>query len=89
MAFKAGERERALELWRQAHERAPEAEEIVYWQAVMVADAGDVQTAVEVLRPVLANNARRDHWIELLRRLEKVKLIEREGTAEELIRGLG
>jgi uncharacterized Ntn-hydrolase superfamily protein len=89
MVFKAGERERALQLWAQAHERAPEAGEIVYWQAVMVADAGDVQTAVEVLRPVLANDARRDHWIELLRRLEKVKLIEREGTAEELIRGLG
>jgi uncharacterized Ntn-hydrolase superfamily protein len=87
-AFKNGERERALLLWKQSRERAPELEELAYWQAATLAEAGDVQTASEILRPVLANDARREHWIDLLRRLEKVGLIEREGTAEELIRVL-
>jgi uncharacterized Ntn-hydrolase superfamily protein len=87
-AFKRGEKDRALKLWAQSRERAPELEEMAYWQAVTLAEAGDVQTASEILRPVLANDSRREHWIDLLHRLEKVKLIEREGTAEEFVRAL-
>ncbi|MFN8375491.1 MAG: DUF1028 domain-containing protein [Anaerolineae bacterium] len=87
-AFERGDRPRALSLWQQARERAPELEEIAYWQAVALADAGDVPAAAAILRPVLANDARREHWLDLLRRLEKVRLIERQGAAEELIRAL-
>jgi uncharacterized Ntn-hydrolase superfamily protein len=88
-AFEAGEREQALTLWAQAREEAPELEEIAYWQAVTLADKpADVETAASILRPALAHEARRDHWIALLRRLQACKLMEREGAAEELIRAI-
>ena len=88
-ALEKGERERALELWAQAREEAPELEEIAYWQAVTLADKpADIETAAAILRPALAQDARREHWIDLLRRLQTCKLIEREGAAEELIRAI-
>jgi tetratricopeptide (TPR) repeat protein len=88
-AFDAGEREKALSLWEEARRRAPEMEEIAFWQAATLADKpGDVQTAAAILRPALAGNDRREHWLDLLRRLEACKLLERAGAAEELIQAL-
>lgn len=84
------DRAAALAFWSQAREEAPELEELAYWQAVTLSDSAvDVESAAAILRPVLANDARRDHWIDLLRRLQTCGLIEREGAAEALIAALG
>jgi uncharacterized Ntn-hydrolase superfamily protein len=89
-ALEQGQRDQALAHWAEARAEAPELEEIPFWQAAVLADkSADVQTAVEILRPALANDPRREHWIDLLRRMQTGGLLEREGTAEELIRALG
>ena len=88
-AFDGGNRETALELWAQARSAAPSQEELAYWQAVTLADAGDIPAAVEILRPAIGQHERREHWIDLLRRLQACGIIEREGAAEELIAALG
>jgi uncharacterized Ntn-hydrolase superfamily protein len=88
-AFEAGQRDSALENWAQARELAPELEEIAFWQALTLADVpADINGAAEILRPVLANEPRRAEWIDLIRRLQVCELLERDGTAEELITAL-
>jgi uncharacterized Ntn-hydrolase superfamily protein len=87
-AFEHGNRESALELWAQAREEAPTQEEMGYWQAVTLADAADIPTAVAILRTAIGQHERREHWIDLLRRLQTCGIIEREGAAEELIAAL-
>ncbi len=85
IALETGDMDKALSLWEQARAKAPFMEEMAYWQAVTLADKpAEVQKAAEILRPVLANEERRDHWLDLLDRLEEVKLIERAGAAQEL-----
>jgi hypothetical protein len=65
-------------------------EEIPFWQAAVLADKpADVQTAVGILRPMLASDPRREHWIDLLRRMQTCGMLERDGAAEELIKALG
>ncbi len=82
-------REEALSLWAQARAAAPELEEIAFWQAAFLADThADVRTAVVILRPVLAHDERRAHWIDLLRRLQACGLMERANAADELITAL-
>jgi hypothetical protein len=49
---------------------------------------GNVAAAATILRPVLANDQRREHWIDLIRRLAVCGLIEREGVDVELIDAL-
>jgi len=85
-----GQRAAALAKWVEARQEAPELEETAFWQAVTLADNhDDVATAADILRPVLANDARRDLWIELIRRLDKCGLLEQKTTAEQLISALG
>ena len=89
-AFEQDRRDQALADWAAARAEAPELEELAFWQATTLADKpADVTTAAEILRPALANDARRSHWIDLLRRLQACGLIERAGAAEELIKALG
>jgi uncharacterized Ntn-hydrolase superfamily protein len=89
-AFEQGQRELALTQWAEARAQAPELEELPFWQAATLADKpADVQTAAGILRPALATDPRRDHWIDLLRRMQSCGLLEREGAAEELIKALG
>jgi hypothetical protein len=38
---------------------------------------------------MLVNEPRHEHWIDLLRRMQACGMLEREGTAEELIKALG
>ncbi len=84
-----GHRAQALELWAQARDEAPELEELAFWQAVQLADShADVETAAEILRPVLANDPRREHWIDLVQRLAVCGIIEREGADSELMAAL-
>jgi uncharacterized Ntn-hydrolase superfamily protein len=89
-ALDAGERDQALDYWQRARREAPELEELPFWQAIKLADElRDVNTAAAILRPVLARNPRRQHWIELIRRLQLCGLIERDNAGEELIAALG
>jgi uncharacterized Ntn-hydrolase superfamily protein len=85
----AGNRAEALALWAQARAEAPELEEVAFWQAVKLADAhADIETAAEILRPILANEPRREHWIDLVQRLGVCGIIEREGADTELMAAL-
>jgi len=88
-AFEQEKSDQALRLWAEARALAPELEELPFWQAVALADKpADVQSAAGILRPVLANDPRREHWIDLIRRLEGCDHIQRKGAAEELIKAL-
>lgn len=81
-----GHREQALILWAEARAEAPELEETAFWQAVTLADNHeDFAEAAAILGPVLAADPRREHWIDLIGRLETCGVIERAGTAEKLI----
>lgn len=84
------DRGKALELWRQAREEAPELEELPFWQAVTLADAphNDIAVAVEILTPMLAGEPRRDHWVDLINRLAACGLLERPEAAAELTAAL-
>ena len=48
----------------------------------------DVPTAAAILRPVLADDPRRAHWIDLIGRLQACGLTERPGAADELTAAL-
>jgi uncharacterized Ntn-hydrolase superfamily protein len=88
-ALADGKRQEALMLWTQARAQAPELEEIAFWQAVELADShSDIQTAAQILRPVLEQDARQSEWIDLLRRMAVCGIIEREGAEVELIAAL-
>ena len=85
-ALDRGDRSLAFERWEQARALAPELEEVGFWQAVALADRpAEVTRAAEILSQALAQEARREQWIDLLRRLQVCGLIERSGAAEELI----
>ncbi len=85
-ALEQGNRERALSLWAAARAEAPELEELAFWQAVTLADdAGDAQTGADLLRPVLRNDPRREHWLDLIARLQQCGLIKRSGAGDELL----
>ena len=89
-AFREGGRTAALRHWVEARSEAPELEELAFWQARLLADEGaDIGAAAEILAPALADHPLREHWIDLLRRLESCGLIERRGAAEELTAALG
>ncbi len=79
----------ALGLWGEARDLAPELEELAYWQAVTLADKHEeIQKAAAILAPMLGTDPRKDHWIELLYRLEKSGIIERTGASSDLIGAL-
>lgn len=79
----------ALKLWRQARDLAPELEELGFWQAASLADQDQpLDEAVAILKPILEREANREDWIDLLRRIQQCGILEREGTAEALIKAL-
>jgi len=84
-ALEAGDRQRALDLWSEARQLAPELEELGYWQALAMADVpADVASAADLLAEVLANDPRRPHWLDLIGRIERAGLFERQGAGAEL-----
>ncbi|MFH1086844.1 MAG: DUF1028 domain-containing protein [Chloroflexota bacterium] len=88
--FEAGQVEEALARWAAARAEAPELEELAFWQAVTLADAGaDATAAARLFDATLAQDPRRAQWIELVRRLARCGLIQRAGAAEELLTALG
>ena len=85
-----GQHSAALLKWAEARAIAPEQEELPFWQAMALADKpGDIEAAASILKPMLAVEARRDEWIELIRRLANCGLLEREGADLDLIKALG
>ncbi len=89
-ALDEGRHDQALDHFARARREAPELEELAFWQAVKLVDThGDIETAVAILRPVLARHPRRTHWIDLIRRLQMCGLIERENAGDDLIAALG
>jgi uncharacterized Ntn-hydrolase superfamily protein len=88
-ALESGELNAALDHFAQARAQAPELEELAFWQAVNLCDKHThVTAAAAILRPVLMNDSRREHWLDLIRRLAVCGLIEREGADTELIEAL-
>jgi uncharacterized Ntn-hydrolase superfamily protein len=88
-AIQQNKADEALAAWAEARAAAPELEEMPFWQAVTLADTPpNVPAAASILRPVLARDARRQHWMDLIRRLQACGLIERPGAGDELLRAL-
>lgn len=83
-------RDRALELWAQARDAAPELEELAFWQAVTLADGHDeLGLAVEIFNAAFADDPRRGHWLDLIGRLADCGLITKQQVAEDLLKLLG
>lgn len=84
-----GKVDEALRVWESARRLVPQQEELAFWQAVTLADASPradaVQVAAQILREALAQDTRREHWLDLIRRLDECGLIERAGAAQELL----
>jgi uncharacterized Ntn-hydrolase superfamily protein len=88
--LEAGQRADALAKWAAARAEAPELEELPFWQAVTLADNhANVETAAAILGPVLANEPHREHWLDLIDRLQTCGLLDRADTARELRAALG
>jgi uncharacterized Ntn-hydrolase superfamily protein len=88
-ALEDGQRDQALDLWAQARAKAPELEELSFWQAMELADKpADLPAALEILKPMLSEDPRREYWIDLIRRIQLVGILERKGTASEIITAL-
>ena len=88
-AIEAGDRARAVGLWSQACAQAPELEELPFWQAVVLADVlADPEAGARLLGPALRDDPRREHWLDLVMRLQACGLIKREGAAAGLVQRL-
>lgn len=84
-----GLRSEALEKWEQARALAPELEELAYWQGLTLADEhSDIERGAAIWRGMLARDPRREHWIDLIGRMQRCGLLETAGLAEKLIAAL-
>lgn len=84
--LETGQLNEALAVWQKAREMAPELEEIVFWQAVELAEQEThVEQAALLLREMLATAERADHWLDLIHRLVEVQLFERATAGDELL----
>jgi uncharacterized Ntn-hydrolase superfamily protein len=89
-ALGRGDLDEARRCWARARQEAPELEEMVFRQALNLAEQGaDLASAVELLEAMLQSVPHRGHWIDLIQRMEAVGLIHRRGLAEALIARLG
>lgn len=85
-ALENGQLDEALEIWERARQQAPELEEMPFWQAITLADEHDAyDKALEILIPMLVENARREHWIDLIRRCQICGLLENENSGKKLL----
>jgi uncharacterized Ntn-hydrolase superfamily protein len=89
-ALEKGDRDTALAIWQRARQLAPQLEELGFWQAVTLADgSGEVHTAAAIFNDALDDDSRREHWIDLIQRLQACGIVKRQNAAEELIAALG
>ncbi len=81
--------EETKRIWAEARQEAPELEEEAFWQGMTLADElGDFDAGVAIMREMLATDPRREHWVELLRRLKACRFYEHEDTADRLLAAL-
>lgn len=87
-----GKIDEALGAWEHARKLIPEQAEIAFWQAVTLADTKPfldaVTIAAQIFNESLRQHDRREHWIELIKRLAACGLIEREHAATELYQAI-
>jgi len=87
--FEDARLDEALAKWAEARQIAPELEELPFWQAMALAEKPEhTAAAIEILKPALAQDPRREHWLDLIGRLADCGLLERAGAAGELIAAL-
>lgn len=88
----AGSVDKALTTWKKARDKAPELEELAFWQAITLADSNPTSEAVSIagriLRMAMENEPRREQWIDLILRLQECGLITRPNAGQELITAL-
>ena len=66
----------ALVEWAEARQIAPELEELPFWQAMALAEKPEhTAAAIEILKPALAQDPRREHWLDLIGRLTPLTAI--------------
>lgn len=88
-ALEEGSYERALEQFASARELAPELGELVYWQALALAETSEgMEAGVRLLKTTLGANERAHHWRELLDRIERAGILSKPGAAVALKRAL-
>lgn len=82
----------AIAKWAEARQMGPDRHEMAFWQAVALADANPMSDAVDMAAAIFnasfGTHPRRAQWLELIRRLEQVGLIERDGAGAALIAAL-
>ena len=88
-ALAQGDGEKGLALWAEARAMTPRQVELAFWQGLTLAQAGGMEEGAAILRESLADSPRREHWLEVLRRLEACGLIAQPGLAEELVKAVG
>lgn len=79
----------ALAKWKEARELAPDQEELAFWQGVTLANNRIIPQSISIAGRIIAQSLgghpRRDHWLDLIQRLEDSGIIEKKGTAAELL----
>lgn len=87
-----GNLEKALSKWEEARRATPEQEELAFWQAVTLADANPTDDAVgiaaQIFNHTMQKEARREHWLDLIRRIQENGLIQREGAGDALFQAI-
>jgi uncharacterized Ntn-hydrolase superfamily protein len=85
-ALEAGELEMTREAWDRVRRLAPELEEVPFWQSIAVMEeTEDVKWAAEIFRSNLLSDGRKEHWLDLIYRLEQCGVLSRQGSAEQLV----
>lgn len=87
-----GKVDEALSQWERARNMTPQQEEIAFWQAITLADTQPVTDAVDMAASIFnsrfSGHERRQHWLDLIKRLMACGLIERDGAGLELLRAI-
>ena len=87
--WESGEYRKAVALWNTACDTAPDLEELAFWPAVSLASERPYPEALAeaalFLRRGVTADIRWPEWKDLLYRLETCGIIERPGTAGELL----
>lgn len=82
----------ALAKWTEARNIAPDQEQIAFWQATTLADANPdadaVSMAARIFNEAMAQEDRREHWLDLIQRIQENGIIERAGAGDELIQAI-
>lgn len=78
------EKELARENYQKASQLAPEHQEIQFWQAVTLADTGNLTEALPIFKELFFSNA---NWFELVQRLPASGLLRQDQQMMEAILG--